>query len=284
MVEMWINKYKPKSINDYVGDQYQMILYYIDEFYKGKKNKGFIIYGKPGVGKSALIDVIRDYYNADMYIINTSDDRNNLDFNAMNAPPLTGDKKIIILEEIDGFNPKEFKVLSKIIELSKHPIILICNEIKLIDNIVISKCYIKEITCNKFTLKNLANKIIKTESLNINKDQLNKALISIKSYRSLFNYLQYNYISEMGSFKTNGNFKDEIIFTNDNSESPKLISLSDIFFKRSQEGYKNGQKISKYIIDSIDVKKSDYPRTYKLIHEVKNKKVNTGTIKIIGFK
>ena len=273
MSEIWIDKYKPKTLDDYVGDQYQTILHYIDGFYKGNRNKGFILYGLPGTGKSALIDVIGNHYNADMYIINGSDERNNLNGDAMNASSLLGEKRIIVLEEIDGFNKQRFKDLSTIIESSKNPIILICNEIKLIDNIVKSKCYQKEIICNRFTLKNLANKIIKDENLNINKDQLNEDIVFIKSYRSLFNYLQFGYISEMDSF------------INDNSESPKLISLADIYLKRSQQRYKNGEKISKYIIDNIDKISDNYPRTYKLIYETKHKsKQNSGLIKIIGFK
>lgn len=285
MNEIWIDKYAPKSLEDYVGDQYQTILYYIDEFYKGKRNKGFLLYGLPGVGKSALINVIGNHYNADMYIINGSDERNEIDINIINASSLLGKKRIIILEEIDGFNKQRFKELSIIIELSKHPIILICNDIKLIDNIVKSKCYLKEIVVNKFALRSLANKIIKEENLNINKDKLNKDLVFIKSYRSLLDYLQFGYISEKGSFTKSENLKDEITFINDNSESPKLISLSDIYLKRSQQGYKNGQIISKFILNSIDMKSSDYPRTYRLIHDVKNqKKQNIGTIRITGFK
>lgn len=284
MTELYINKYKPKSLDNYIGDQYQTILYYLDEFFKGKKDKGFILYGKPGVGKSALIDVIGNHYDADMYIINGSDDRNNLDFNAMNATSLLGNKRIVILEEIDGFNKQNFKELSKIIGICKNPILLICNDIKLIDNIVKNKCYQKEIIVDRFALKNLANRIIKEEKLNIDNDQLNEALINIKSYRSLLDFLQFNVLSEIGSFNEKENIRDQLIFTNDNSEEPKLISLADIFLKRSQSGYKNGEKISKFIIDNIDVENSKYPRTYKLIYEVKNKKLNNGPLKITGFK
>lgn len=284
MSELWINKYKPNTLNDYIGDQYTTILYYIDEFFKGKIGKGFILYGKPGVGKSALINVIGDHYGADMFVINGSDQRNELDVAAMNATSLTGNKRIVVLEEIDGFNKQRFKELSKIIEFSKNPIILICNDIKLIDNIVKQKCYTKQVVVDRFSLKALAKRIIKEEGLNISNDQLNKDLVTIDSYRGIIDYLQFGIVSNKGPFNEFENLKDQIQFISDNSESPKMISLADIFFKRSQQGYKNGQNISKYILDSIDKTGSEYPRTYKLIHDVRKQKNDSGPIKILGFK
>ena len=282
--ELWINKYAPQNLDDYISDQYQTILYYLDEFFTGKKGKGFILFGKPGVGKSALITVIGDHYNAEMYIINASDSRNSLNINAINTSSILNNRRIIVLEEIDGFNKQRFNELAKIIESAKNPIILICNDIKLIDNIVKSKCYTKEITTNRFSLKILAERIIKEEQLNISKDKLNEALKSIDSYRSLLDFLQFGITSQKGSFGIAENLKDTIQFTSDNSESPSLISLADIYMNRSRQGYKNGEKIAKYIINSIDMKTSDYPRTYKLLYEVKHKKKSTGKISIIGFK
>lgn len=284
MSEIWIDKYKPKTLNDYIGDQYLTILHYLDEFFKEKKGKGFLIYGKPGVGKSALISVIGNYYNADMYIINASDERNSLNFGAINAPSLIGKKRIIILEEVDGINVLTFKTLAKIIELSKNPIILICNDINKIDNIVKSKCFVKEIVVNRFDLKLLANRIIKEEKLNITNDQLNKDLVNLTSYRSLLDYLQFGNTSKIGSFETSENLKDAIQFISDNSSSPNLISLADIYMKRYRQGYKNGETIAKYILNSINKTSSDYPRTYRLIHEVRHPKKSTGSLKIIGFK
>jgi hypothetical protein len=286
MSELYIDKYKPQTLDDYISDQYTTILYYLDEFFKGKKNKGFLLYGKPGTGKSALINVIGNHYNADMFVVNTSDQRNKLDFAAMNAASLTDNKRIIVLEEIDGFNQQRFKELVKIIDICKNPIILICNDINLIPNIIKQKCYIKEIITNKFNLKALATKIIEKESLEIDSKELNDNLVTIDSYRGLFDYLQFGITSNKGSFNTNkDDLKSEIQFISDNSSNPNLISQADIFLKRSQLGYKNGTAISKYIIQNINVKSSDYPRTYRLIYEVKSKKKNnTGTIKILGFK
>ena len=285
MTNLFKNQYHPQILDDYIGDV-TTLQYYIERSLKGQeKGKGFILYGLPGTGKSTIVNVLKNHYGMDISITNSSDDRNHIDGDVIHTSSLLNDKKkLIIFDEVDGLTDKAFKELGIVIS-NYSPIILIANDISKIPNFIKSKCYLKEIVVNKFALKSLANRIIKEENLDINKDKLNKDLVFIKSYRGLLDYLQFGYTSEMGSFQIIENLKDIITFTNDNSESPKLISLADIYLKRSQQGYKNAQLISKYIIDSIDVKRSDYPRTYRLIHEVKNKKSNNnGTIKITGFK
>ena len=282
--ELFKNKYSPKTLDEYIGSSYETLKFYIEQALTNKiKSKGFILYGLPGTGKTTIVNVLANHYDMDISITNSSDDRNHINGNIIHTSSLLNDKKkLIIFDECDGLTDKAFKELDKIIS-NYSPIILICNDISKIPPHIKSKCFIKEIIVDKFSLKSLATKIIKEENLNINKDQLNKDLINIKSYRSLLDYLQFGYISEMESFSITENLENEIIFINDNSESPKLISLADIYMKRFRQGYKSGMKISKYIIDNIDIKDSKYPRTYKLIHEVKTGKSNTG-IKILGFK
>jgi hypothetical protein len=182
----------------------------------------------------------------DLFLTNSSDDRNHIDSDIIHTSSLVSNqKKLVVFDEVDGLADK---------------------------------------TVNKFALKSLANKIIKEENLDIDKDTLNKALISIKSYRGLLDYLQFSHTSEIGSFGTTENLKDIITFTNDNSESPNLISLADIYLKRSQQGYKNGNNISKFILDNIDMKSDNYPRTYQLLGELKKDKVKSEKIQVTGFK
>lgn len=284
MTDLFKNQYHPQTFDDYVGDM-STLQYYIERSLNSQEvGRGFILYGLPGTGKSTIVGVLANHYEMDLFLTNSSDERNHIDGNIIHTSSLlSNQKKLVVFDEIDGLTDKAFKELGVVIS-NYSPIILIANDISRIPNFIKSKCYIKEIVVNKFALKSLANKIIKQENLDIDKDTLNKDLVFIKSYRGLLDYLQFGYTSEIGSFENNKDIRDEITFINDNSESPKLISLADIFLKRSQWGYKAGQKISKFILNSIDMKSSDYPRTYRLIYEVKNKKVDTGTIRITGFK
>ena len=274
------NTYCPTSLDDYIGDS-QTIQYYIERSLEGKESKTMILFGRPGTGKSTIVNILAKHYNMDIVITNASDERNTIDPKIMHTSSLENtNKKLIVFDECDGMTKKGFDQLGIVI---KHysPIILICNDISKIPTHIKSKCYQKQIITDRFSLKNLAKKIIKSEDLKISNDQLNEALIHISSYRSLLDYLQFGTVSSKGSFEIKENFKDEITFISDNSEQPKLISLADIYYQRSQKGYKNGIKIAKYILSSIDKTSSEYPRTYKLLHEVKNKK--SGKIKIIGF-
>ena len=276
------NSYCPTSLDDYIGD-IQTIQYYIERSLKIQESgKAFLLFGLPGTGKSTITKILADHYNMDIIINNASDDRNSIDPKIIHTSSLiNNNKKLIVFDECDGMAPKAFKQLGIVIK-NYSPIILICNDINRISQDIKSKCYIKEVKINHFELKSLANRIIKSENLNISKIQLDDALKHIDSYRSLLDFLQFETLSNKGSFETKINFQDEITFISDNSEQPKLVSLADIFYQRSKQGYKNGEKISKYILNSIDKTSSNYPRTYKLIHEVKNKK-KTGTIKILGF-
>lgn len=286
-MDLFKTKYAPRTLDDYIGGSYTTLKFYIEQSLAGKETKGFILYGLPGCGKSTMVNVLAEHYNMDLIVTNASDERNTINGDIMRTSSLVSDvKKLIVFDECDGLTDKAFKELGIVIS-NYSPIILICNDISKIPQAIKAKCNLKEVTVNKFELKNLAIKIIRSENLNISKDKLNKDLSFIKSYRSLLDYLQFDHITEKGSFTKSENLRDEITFINDNSESPKMISLADIFLKRSQMNYKNGAKISKFILDNIDVKSQDYPRTYKLIHQARNhdsKKQNTGTIRITGFK
>lgn len=278
MNKLFKNKYSPTNINNVVGD-YSMVKLFIEQ----NNGKPLILYGEPGTGKTTIVNVIANHFNMDINIINASDERNNINLGMIYSTSLiTNKRKLIVFDECDGLTDKTFKKLSTIIS-NYSPIIIICNDINKIPNIIKAKSFIKNVKVDKFTLKILANKIIELEKLEISNDQLNKALINIKSYRQLLDYLQFGNIPEFGSFATKENIQDSLIFTNDNSENPDLISIADINLGRVKRGYKNGELISKYIIGKIDKKTSNYPRTYKMIYEAKKPKKNN-QLRIMGFK
>lgn len=286
MSELFADKYHPQTLDDFIGD-ITTLEFYIKESLKNKtKDKGFILYGSPGTGKSTIVNLMAKKFGIDLIITNSSDKRNSINASSFYTGSILSDrKKLVVFDEADGMTEKAFKELGKVIS-NYSPIILIANDISKIPNYIKSKCFIKEVVTNKFNLKALATKIIEKESIEIDGKELNDNLVAIDSYRSLFDFLQFGITSNKESFNTNkDDLKSEIQFISDNSSNPNLISQADIFFKRSQLGYKKGSAISKYILNNINVKSSDYPRTYKFIYEAKSKKKNkSGPLKILGFK
>ena len=283
-MELFKNKYCPRNLDEYIGDV-SALKYYIERSLDNKDfNKSFLLYGSPGTGKSTICQIMADHYGMDIFITNSSDNRSHIDPGIIHTSSLLNDKKkLILFDEVDGMDKNGFKSLESILS-NYSPIILVANDISKIPNSIKSKCYQKEVKITRFDLKILADQIIKAENLQISKESLNEALKSINSYRSLLDYLQFGITSQKGSFGIAENLKDTIQFTSDNSESPSLISLADIYMNRSRQGYKNGEKIAKYILDNINKISNDYPRTYRLIHEVRKPKKSAGKISIIGFK
>ena len=72
---MWVEKYRPKKIAGIVGNE-EAKLAFVD-WLKGKhwKKKATLLYGPPGVGKSALVYAAANELNLKIIEMNASDIR-----------------------------------------------------------------------------------------------------------------------------------------------------------------------------------------------------------------
>ena len=226
--QLWLEKYRPITLEDYVGvkDICKQVSDWIIGI--GKKVKGtppfLVLHGKAGVGKTTLAHIIMKEFGYDVIEINASDNRTKTTIHD-NLGSIAGYSIIsleknkikngVILDEIDGVAGG--CVIQEIINCSigtqiikkgsrkpptinyNFPVICTCNSIKekKLQPLLKLALVIKINLQKKQYLKKLAKKIIKNESININEESLDK-IISNKGldYRELINSLNfYNLIN-----------------------------------------------------------------------------------------
>ncbi len=137
---LWTDKYKPKRLDEIVGQEQgiSQIRIFMNEWRKGKpKYKALLIYGPPGVGKTASVYALANEINAELIEMNASDFRNATKVkevlgHASTQMSLFGKYKIILVDEVDGIHGKEDRgglaAVIKVIQESKFPVFLTAND------------------------------------------------------------------------------------------------------------------------------------------------------------
>ena len=315
--ELFSEKYCPKDIKSYTGFNHQPVLQYIEKVISEKeKKKAIIFHGLPGTGKTTLANMLPNHFGIFSFYSNASDLRKKKDINAdiFRTTSLQSKKTIIIFDEVDGLSKSAFKELEKVLKKYTQPTILICNDLQKIPYNLRSICHVEKFTVDRFSMLALANKVVKAENLELSRDEIKKIVDNSKSYRNVLHDLQFGIGSKPhGQLSTDDavlsslqgrsegisttNLADTITRFNDNSNSPNLISLADLWESRYRGGYTFGKYVVVSILGTIrnpQIKKLEYPRTYALTHEAKTGKKReehskkrpnkTPKIRILGFK
>jgi len=139
---LWVEKYRPKKIEDIVGNEEAKATFI--EWLKNKRRtkKAVLLYGPPGVGKTALANAAAKEFGFIIIEMNASDTRSEKAINAIAKPAtsfvaldtFTAESKgnLLFLDEVDGIAGNEDRggvgAIIKIVEESRVPVIMAAND------------------------------------------------------------------------------------------------------------------------------------------------------------
>ncbi len=143
---LWVEKYRPKKIEDIVGNEEAKASFVEWLKSKRKSKKAVLLYGPPGVGKTALANAAAREFGFTIIEMNASDTRSEKAINAVAKPATSyvaldnfsgptqvkGKGNILFLDEVDGIAGNEDRggvgAIIKIVEEARTPVIMAAND------------------------------------------------------------------------------------------------------------------------------------------------------------
>jgi len=135
---MFVVKYRPKSLKDFVN-QKEALAKFIEWYNSWKPgSKAALLYGKPGVGKTCLVEAFANDKNLELIQMNASDTRNKNQIeevfgNASKSLPFFKKGRIFLIDEVDGIAGKQdaggIQAIINLIKNTKFPVVLTANDI-----------------------------------------------------------------------------------------------------------------------------------------------------------
>lgn len=201
---LWTEDYRPKSVKEVLGNPKAIkeVEEWIGSWKKGKY-KALLLYGPPGTGKTSLARAIANDLGYDFIELNASDQRSYKIIKEIVGPASQtstlnrGEKRLILLDEIDGITGREdrggVKGIIEIIKDTRNPIILIAND-PYATQLRTLKSYCKSVEFKKIhssTIVKILEKICKDQGIEFEKKILEIiAKMNEGDLRSAINDLQ----------------------------------------------------------------------------------------------
>lgn len=226
-MELLANKIRPKKLCDVIGQEHLIgegkIIY---NLIKNKKMFSCIFYGKPGIGKTTLANVIVNELGMQYRFLNATTSKIQ-DFNIVIEEAKMNGEMIVIIDEIHRMNKDKQDILLPYLETGL--IILIglttSNPYHKINPAIRSRCQIFELheLSNKDIIKGLKRACESLENINIRDDVLNViANNSGGDFRAALNNLELAYYGSSDKIITVDTLKNinskAIIFADKNED------------------------------------------------------------------
>jgi replication factor C large subunit len=142
---LWVEKYRPKKIEEIIGNEEAKATFVEWLKTKRRSKKAVLLYGPPGVGKTALVNAAAKEFGFTIIEMNASDTRSEKAINAVAKPATSyialdnfsttqtqGKGNLLFLDEVDGIAGNEDRggvgAIIKIIEESRVPVIMAAND------------------------------------------------------------------------------------------------------------------------------------------------------------
>ena len=139
---LWVEKYRPKKIEDIIGNEEAKATFIEWLKSKRKTKKAVLLYGPPGVGKTALVNAAAKEFGHTIIEMNASDTRSEKAVNELAKPAtsylaldtFTAESKgnLLFLDEVDGIAGNEDRggvsAIIEIVEKARVPVIMAAND------------------------------------------------------------------------------------------------------------------------------------------------------------
>jgi DNA polymerase III delta prime subunit len=138
-----VEKYRPKTLDEYIGNEH--IKEKVKIYLQDNQIPNLLFYGSPGVGKSSISKIIINTLNCDYIYINASDENGietvRTKIKSFASTVGFSDIKIIVLDEFDRFSVQAQSALNNTIEAySQHTrFIMTCNYIERVIPAILSR-------------------------------------------------------------------------------------------------------------------------------------------------
>ncbi|MBI4215020.1 replication factor C large subunit [archaeon] len=136
---MWTQKHAPTSLSDIVGhsDTIARLVSWTKEWENGKRQRPILLAGPAGVGKTAMARCLANDARWDCFELNASDTRDaptleRLVGVAASSASLFGNRKMILLDEIDGLFSQDrggLAVIARLLSENSCPFMLTANDV-----------------------------------------------------------------------------------------------------------------------------------------------------------
>jgi replication factor C large subunit len=139
---LWVERYRPKKIVDIIGNEEAKEAFVDWLTSKRRRKKAVLLYGPPGVGKTALANAAANDFGFKIIEMNASDTRTEKAINKIAGPAtsfaaldrFSSETKgnLLFLDEVDGVFGKEDRggvgAIIKIVEESRIPVVMAAND------------------------------------------------------------------------------------------------------------------------------------------------------------